>query len=572
MTVLASAVTCRPPALLTATHGSRDAGSDDLVLHGPSLRGLSSPPATLSSSLSAPWPPPTLVLLPTSPCVSCGTARHRPPAPSMSDPAREEAAVDGKQGPAFSKNCRIGAMAARNEPIVSDSNGTNLPAREFKEGHDELKIGQVDLAEMGCRHSDSAKGVGRWIQWIDETDDNDIWGLDDPLEAANGESEDVVNADDGREDQEFDSATGSDFEDDGNLSSGSESDDVEVEEITIDVDVQQEIYVDEAQVGVPYRKRKRVSSADKKLNHRKPRCIGAVERALRGSSTRKTEHIFEPVVGMVFDSREEAREFYNMYSWEVGFGMKYCNSRCSGKKQGDTAQYGDVDGAYRSMQVIACQKAGHDPRTTRASKQCGCPAKIRLLRTDDGGWYISLHVKEHNHELSRTTGEKREWSSHRQLDQATKDLIKYLRENNVPLTKVHCIIGSMYGSTGDVPWTKRSIRTVMHAKGPGFKFSVDLDSSSRIKTLMWCSGRSRAQYACFGDVITFDTTYCTNIYKMPFGLFVGVNSHFQTTIFAGVLMRRETTKNFAWVFKEFLRLMSLTDEQTFAEAPQTILT
>ncbi|WVZ50328.1 hypothetical protein U9M48_001590 [Paspalum notatum var. saurae] len=277
---------------------------------------------------------------------------------------------------AAAADLQIGAMAARNEPIVSDSNGTNLPAREFKEGHDELKIGQVDLAEMGCRHSDlGCLGIGSFQDLLmsasagvlpvdinlsnpffgsslptsnnptgincvaqprelddgyngcDETDDNDIWGLDDPLEAANGESEDAVNADDGREDQEFDSATGSDFEDDGNLSSGSESDDVEVEEITIDVDVQQEIYVDEAQVGVPYRKRKRVSSADKKLNHRKPRCIGAVERALRGSSTRKTEHIFEPVVGMVFDSREEAREFYNMYSWEVGFGIKYCNSR-----------------------------------------------------------------------------------------------------------------------------------------------------------------------------------------------------------------------------------------------------
>lgn len=72
---------------------------------------------------------------------------------------------------------------------------------------------------------------------------------------------------------------------------------------------------------------------------------------------------------------------------------------------------------------------------------------------------------------------------------------------------------------------------------------------------MWCTGNSRSQYACFGDVVTFDTTYCTNIYKMPFGIFVGVNNHFQSIIFAGVLMTDEAAESFEWVFSEFLILM-----------------
>jgi hypothetical protein len=60
-------------------------------------------------------------------------------------------------------------------------------------------------------------------------------------------------------------------------------------------------------------------------------------------------------------------------------------------------------------------------------------------------------VKEHNHPLSLTCGEKREWKSHRDIDEGAKKVIKHLRENNVPLTKIHCILGSMYGSMGDVP-------------------------------------------------------------------------------------------------------------------------
>ncbi|XP_048528954.1 protein FAR-RED IMPAIRED RESPONSE 1-like [Triticum urartu] len=52
---------------------------------------------------------------------------------------------------------------------------------------------------------------------------------------------------------------------------------------------------------------------------------------------------------------------------------------------------------------------------------------------------------------------------------------------------------------------------------------------------------------------------------MPFGLFVGVNNHFQSIILGGVLLRDETTETFEWVFKEFASL-------TGGKAPKTILT
>lgn len=73
---------------------------------------------------------------------------------------------------------------------------------------------------------------------------------------------------------------------------------------------------------------------------RPARTMGAIERALRNSSTRKTKYVFEPTLGMTFDCVAEAVEFYNIYSWEVGFGTK----------RGD--KYGN------SMQELQCQCQG----------------------------------------------------------------------------------------------------------------------------------------------------------------------------------------------------------------------
>lgn len=53
------------------------------------------------------------------------------------------------------------------------------------------------------------------------------------------------------------------------------------------------------------------------------RLVEAIERALRNSSSRKIKYIFEPTIGMAFDCVVEAQEFYNLYSWEVGFGAKH---------------------------------------------------------------------------------------------------------------------------------------------------------------------------------------------------------------------------------------------------------
>jgi hypothetical protein len=211
---------------------------------------------------------------------------------------------------------------------------------------------------------------------------------------------------------------------------------------------------------------------------------------------------------------------------------------------------------------------------------------IRLLRTSDHGWYISRVVDTHNHEFSTGYAEKKQWPSHGSLDPTTRDFIKNLRENNVSIGRVCSILGVSTGAYG-APLRKQSVKAAcakiarenmrddirktlnlleeMKSKDPGMAVRYQVDKEGRIKSMLWCTGKNKLDYEMFGDAITFDTTYKTNLYSMPFGLFVGVNSHFQSVIFGGVLLTSEKASDFKWVFTTFTDVMG-------GRLPKTILT
>ena len=83
--------------------------------------------------------------------------------------------------------------------------------------------------------------------------------------------------------------------------------------------------------------------------------------------------------------------------------------------------------------------------------------------------------------------------------------------------------------------------------------------------MFWAESRSKAAYEEFGDVITFDTTYLTNKYDMPFALFVGVNHHGQSILFGCGLILNEDTNTFVWLFDVWLSSMS-------RKAPHAVIT
>jgi hypothetical protein len=96
-----------------------------------------------------------------------------------------------------------------------------------------------------------------------------------------------------------------------------------------------------ALIGCYFRRRDKIVSNRKQF--RMPSGMGAVERAMRQFCEKKEGHIFELRVGLEFDSEAEAIEFYNLYLWEVGFGVRRGN--VDGNKDG-----------YIIVRDVVCQR------------------------------------------------------------------------------------------------------------------------------------------------------------------------------------------------------------------------
>ncbi|XP_042972696.1 protein FAR1-RELATED SEQUENCE 5-like [Carya illinoinensis] len=100
---------------------------------------------------------------------------------------------------------------------------------------------------------------------------------------------------------------------------------------------------------------------------------------------------------------------------------------------------------------------------------------------------------------------------------------------------------------------------------PGFVYSIQVDENGSMGNYFWADARSRAAYQYFGDVVTFDITYLTNRYKMPFVPFTRVNHHHQSVMFECALLINETVESYTWLLKTWLEAM-------LGRTPTTIIT
>ncbi|KAK0571801.1 hypothetical protein LWI29_021804 [Acer saccharum] len=100
-----------------------------------------------------------------------------------------------------------------------------------------------------------------------------------------------------------------------------------------------------------------------------------------------------------------------------------------------------------------------------------------------------------------------------------------------------------------------SYLTAKSEMDPQFFFNYTLDEEDHFGNLFWADSTSRSDYAFFGDVLAFDATYRTNVYRRPLIMLVGMNHHHSTMIFGFGLLGDETVETYTWLLQTFLVAM-----------------
>ncbi|KAM3370701.1 hypothetical protein ACQJBY_018190 [Aegilops geniculata] len=104
-----------------------------------------------------------------------------------------------------------------------------------------------------------------------------------------------------------------------------------------------------------------------------------------------------------------------------------------------------------------------------------------------------------------------------------------------------------------------------HLANSGFYFDYVLDDKGRLVHVFWADATCRKNYALFGELVSFDSTYSTNQYNMIFTPFTGINHHKASVCFGAAMLHDEKADSYKWLFRTFLKAMG-------GAAPRFIIT
>lgn len=287
--------------------------------------------------------------------------------------------------------------------------------------------------------------------------------------------------------------------------------------------------------------------------------------------------VLEPHVGMEFESESAAKTFYDDYARRMGFSTKICQ----------TGHF-RPDSAVTSRQFV-CTKEGLKRRLGDV-----CQAMLKIELKGDK-WAVTKFVKEHNHALESPT-KVHSIRPRRHFAGAVKNVAEafqagvvvpngvmyvtmdgnHVSQSSVEANRVvrsisplvssrqdkssNCINYSIKPATPKRTWGKDAQSMLeyfkkMQSENPGFFYAIQLDEDNRMANAFWADARSRTAYSHFGDVVTLDTTYRVNQYKVPFAPFTGVNHHGQTILFGCALLLDDSEASFVWLLRTFVTAM-----------------
>ncbi|KAH6782166.1 hypothetical protein C2S51_007459 [Perilla frutescens var. frutescens] len=286
-----------------------------------------------------------------------------------------------------------------------------------------------------------------------------------------------------------------------------------------------------------------------------------------------------PRLGMEFESESAAFRFYNDYAKATGFGVRMHHVHRQHTRVLDRIFCCECEG-YRKRDKRDLHVKRHQPET-----RTGCGAKMKINGRGKDTYTVVEFVAEHTGHDLVSPKKAHMLRSHRNLTSIQAAPADDLESSGIAPKEGFALMSKQVGGREnlleDYRNYLRSKRTIemnvddtrgvleymqqTQCHDPNFFYTIQIDNEASITNILWVDARMKSDFSYFGDVVSFDTTYRKSKEDRPFAIFVGVNHHKQTIIFAAALLFDETASTFMWLFDSFAKAMS-------EKKPVTILT
>ncbi|XP_074315453.1 protein FAR1-RELATED SEQUENCE 5-like [Silene latifolia] len=297
----------------------------------------------------------------------------------------------------------------------------------------------------------------------------------------------------------------------------------------------------------------------------------------------------EPTIGAEFESGEQFFVVFRYtYAYKTGFELHVRSSQLLApfKEQGVRRNgVGDKEPRFHMMNKIKfmCSEGN-----TRKKSSCVTPCKMYVfgkLNHDSGKFVICTCDLVHNHDLNPEVS--RHVVNYRHISEYFKARLVLNDRAGIPITRNFNTLVREVGGIHNLHFNRQDARNFINSErrksrfrgdakevlnyfeglkeqNPDFYYAVERDADNKLLNIFWSDARCRAMYKAFGDPSSFDSTFLSNRYQMPFCPFVRVNHHGSTILYAAALISYEDTESFEWVFEKWMECMG--------RAPTVLLT
>lgn len=242
-----------------------------------------------------------------------------------------------------------------------------------------------------------------------------------------------------------------------------------------------------------------------------------------------------------FATVDEARKYYKDYAHSMGFGIKTRWQRYYDTKNQKTNLVHYAQFVCNKEGLKAQPPPEEDNRkATRGVQRTDCKALFRVkLNSTKTAYRVTEWMKEHNHELH-----PQEFAhmirSNRCVNEV-QGLVAAMNANaGIKLRSSYEVMALASGGNESLGFLAKDLKNHLGRKrqkdmlpgeatamceyfrekarmDPNFFHEIEVDSEEMVTNIFWADGRMRLDYDCFGDAITFDTTFRTNKNYRPLG-------------------------------------------------------